>query len=338
MSPVRLPSVPPAPYFPFENGRYEVKAGLLQLGRHAVHGRVETHVFAFDREYGAYVTAKVESRSRGLHRYYQQAALAPDLRRAVLERMLHQLTVDSDTNLAWDGAVFRNPWLGWEAVLDTGRGTVERVRRFDAPLAHVVKDVTPVDALDFLGMNVQEDFAVVAREHGTHEDYLAALHVLFPQHWDPRDKIGRSFGPVHAPVAGSAPMISTAPRLVQAVIEKGPFLRFAWGVATSDRLDHHPASPVDDDRAGLAFAPDRTFVRVERQTLVGFPDQQGAFFTIRPYVYPLLDVARDRARREQLADAVASMTDEHLQYKGMRALRDPLLAWLRCGVERHATH
>lgn len=326
--PLRVPAAPPTVYFPFENGRYEVKAGLYQLGKHAVHGVVEEHVFALDREYGAYLEAKVAARTQGLHRYYQQAALPPSLREAVLRTMLAKLAVDSGGFVTWQGEALTNALLGWSARVDLARGTLEELKRFPAPLASLVTDVQPLDALDFLALNAQEDYAIVARDPMGGEDWQACLHVCLPQHWDPRDKIGRPFGPVHAPVGGAAPLIATANKLMAAVIEKGPFLRFAWGIATSARLNHHPESPPDADRGGGDFDPDKTFLRVERQTLWGFPAEQGAFFTIRPYVYPLRDAVRSEVRRAQLALALRSMTREHLAYKGMERLRDPLVAWL----------
>ncbi len=319
----------PARYFPFEGGRYTVGAGLFRLGVQPVHGRVEGHTFAFDREYGRFVESKVAARARGLYETYLQAALSPALREAALTFALGRLAPDSGGAITWDGRTLANPWLGWRLDLDLARGSLEGVSRFDAPLAHLVADVTPLDALDALGLNVQEDFSLIARDPVTGRDFLACLHVLNPQHWDPRDKIGRDFVAVHAPVAGSGPMNATAPRLLDAVLHKGPFLRFAWGVSMSARLDHHPAAPPSEDRAaGTRFAPDCAYLRVERQTLTGFAAQHGALFTIRPCVYPLADVVRDPERRAQLAAALRSMTPEQVTYKGLDALMTDLLAWL----------
>ncbi|WP_274378950.1 heme-dependent oxidative N-demethylase subunit alpha family protein [Deinococcus cavernae] len=131
------------------------------------------------------------------------------------------------------------------------------MERCSAPLAHLVAEVHPIGALDFLGLNVPEDLAVVARNAS--RDWLAAVHVLSPQHWNPLDKLGRDFVAVHEPVAGSEPMNRTAPRLVEAVISRGPFVRFAWGVSMGDRLDHHPNAPPTRTGRGHPFRPGRRF-------------------------------------------------------------------------------
>lgn len=318
----------PELYFPFENGRYEVKAGLYRLGAQAVHGRVESHLFAFDRTYGAFIAAKVAARARGLHQSYLQAALNPQLRKAALRVALEQIESDSGGAINWDGSRLSNAWLGWSAELGLDTGAVGEMARRPAPLAHLIADVEPLDALDFLAMNLQEDLSILAREPHSGADWLAALHVLLPERWDPRDKVGRDFVAVHAPVAGSSPMNATAPRLVEAIVTRGPFLRFVWGVTGSDQLDHHPAAAREARRP---FDPAHTFIRVERQTLSGCPTASGALFTIRPYLYPLAQVAADPARAEQLAHALDSMPPDQLAYKSMADLAPPLLAWLRRG-------
>ena len=151
------------------------------------------------------------------------------------------------------------------------------------------------------------------------------LHVLLPEKWNPLDKIGRNFAEVHAPVAGSGPMIATAPKLIDAVTMRGPFARFVWGVTPSGRLDHHPNGPPEPELTG---DPARFFLRVERQTLHGFPGQGGALFTIRAYLYPLSELLDTPERAAALAAGVRSMTPEQLRYKGLTRFEPALLNWL----------
>ncbi|GMA14825.1 DUF3445 domain-containing protein [Deinococcus metallilatus] len=331
----------PVLYRPFLSGRYAVSAGLYRLGVQPVpwvgEGVVETHTFALDREYPRFVASKVAAHRRALHEYAGEAGLTPDLREEALTFIARTLAAESDGGMTWDGRTFRNAALGWAADLDPRRGSVEALARFAAPLADLVMEVTPVNALDFLGLNAPEDLALVARDPRTGQDWLAAAHVLSPQHWDPRDKLGRDFVAVHTPVAGSGPMNATAPRLVDAVITRGPFVRFAWGVAMSDRLDHHPAAPPDADRAGSTrFDPDGAFLRVERQTLTGFPAAHGALFTIRPSTSPLREAVANPAHAAALAAALRTMTPEQVTYKGLDGLLPDLLAWLDTRAERES--
>ncbi len=320
----------PPVYRPFLNGRYEVSAGLFRFGQPIPwrqDGAGETHTFALDREYPRFVRSKAAAHRRALHEYAGEAGLTPELREAALTHVARTLAADSAGALHWDGRTFRNDHLGWAARLDLRWGGIEHLERFAAPHAALVEDLTPVGALDFLGLNAPEDLAVIARGDGG--DWLAATHVLSPQHWDPRDKLGRDFVAVHAPVAGSGPMNATAPRLVDAVITRGPFIRFAWGISMGDRLDHHPAAPPDADRhAATRFHPGGAFLRVERQTLTGFPAAGGALFTIRPSTTPLTQAVQTPEHAARLAQALRSMTPDQVRYKGLQTLLPDVLAWL----------
>ena len=116
------------------------------------------------------------------------------------------------------------------------------------------------------------------------------------------------------------------------MIHKGPWERFAWGVATDTVLNHHPDNPDDPARTLTDYSPASagagTCLRIERQTLVGFPAHHGALFTIRTYFTPVADVAADPLRRQALASALRGMSDASLEYKGLVKLRAPLLAYL----------
>jgi hypothetical protein len=326
----------PTLYRPFLNGRYTVSAGLFRLGVQPVPfvgpdavEVLETHTFALDDTYPAFVASKAAAHARALHEYAAEAGLTPALRGAALAFIAHTLAADSGGAMTWDGQHFSNAALGWTAALDLARGTIETLTKASGPLAALVAETQPISALDFLALNAPEDLALLARHPATGADFLAAVHVMSPQHWHPLDKLGRDFAFVHAPVAGSGPLNATAPRLVDAVISRGPFVRFAWGVAMSDRLDHHPAAPPDADRAhATTFDPDRAFMRVERQTLTGFPGAHGALFTIRPYIYSLRQAVTRPAHARALAAAHRSMTPDQVEYKGLTALLPDLLGVL----------
>ncbi|WP_233554505.1 heme-dependent oxidative N-demethylase subunit alpha family protein [Deinococcus cavernae] len=317
-------------YRPFLSGVYSVSAGLFRFGQGLPwreDGAGESHVFAFGNDYERVMASKVNSHRRALHEYAGEAGLTPELRAQIITFTAQTLARDSGGFISWDGFVLRNTQLGWAARLEPRWGGVEVVERCSAPLAHLVAEVHPIGALDFLGLNVPEDLAVVARNAS--RDWLAAVHVLSPQHWNPLDKLGRDFVAVHEPVAGSEPMNRTAPRLVEAVISRGPFVRFAWGVSMGDRLDHHPNAPADQDRGeATRFDPDGAFLRVERQTLSGFPDAGGALFTIRPFTYPLREAVGGSGYARQLAAALRSMTPAQVQYKGLSVIGADLLTWL----------
>ena len=318
-------SAAPAVYHPYQNGVYTVSAGLYRLGMQPIEGQLEHHTFAFDQTYPLYIAAKVAARTRALHEYYALAGLNTGLREQALEFIARTAAYDSGDVLTWDGQTLTNTALGWAGTLNLERGTLDNLQRFPAPHAELVAGVTPTDALDFLAMNVQEDLSILAVDPEPGSDFLAAIHVLLPEKWNPLSKVGRDFAAVHAPVAGSGPMIATAPKLIQAVTQRGPFARFVWGVTPSGKLDHHPNLPPEE---GLTDDPARFFLRAERQTLHGFPGQHGALFTIRAYLYPLRELLDTPARSAALAAALRTMTPAQLEYKGLIRSRAALLDWL----------
>lgn len=325
---------PQPEYHPWSTGTFDARAGLFKLGQQKVAGESGQRIFLLDESVErAIANKRAIHRDRQLHRHYVAAALDPSVRRAFIEFVATQLVAEWPRVFGWkrETSIFSNRLLGWSARLDSVSGSVDVFERRDGSLAHLA-DVEPVDAIDFLACNVAEDLAVWQRDPESGNEWLSLLHVSAPHHWDPREKIGHDFERVHAPVADIEPTSAAASRLARAAVEQGPFVRFAWGVATNDRLNHHPDAPHDGDRDNCAQpAIERLFLRVERQTLFGWPRANACLFTIRPYWYRVADVASEPLRRRQLTQALKSMSDRALAYKGLVTLRDPLVRWLETG-------
>jgi hypothetical protein len=186
------------------------------------------------------------------------------------------------------------------------------------PLQHV----HPVDALDSLACHLQEDLAIVSTALGRHG--LSYLHVCLPNGWAPAEKIGRSFAAIHEPVAGMSAMNAREDEFAHIMVNAtGGLVRFAWGVTFDDELNHHP------DRPRTPFDPrrPRAFLRVERQTIWGFPCVAAALFTIRTYLYDCDCLRRDPGTREPLVSALRTMPQASRQYKGLTDA-DAVIAWL----------
>ena len=176
---------------------------------------------------------------------------------------------------------------------------------------------------DAIACKVQEDLAVIQREGDRH--WLAAIHLCFPNHWAAEDKIGKTFAEIHAPVAGIEPINRQVDKLVDAMIHATDgYVRFVWGISTDNELNHHPGSA-----RGRHFDPanPRAFLRIERQTIWGFPEVEASLFTIRTYFEDLAKIEPDK--RAKVISAIESMTPASLVYKGLAESRDDLLAWMR---------
>jgi hypothetical protein len=135
---------------------------------------------------------------------------------------------------------------------------------------------------------------------------------------------------VHEPVADFERIARAGDKLVEAMITKGPFIRFAWGIATDTRLNHHPDAPAGRtlERHDPETLGSNVFMRIERQTLKGFPELNAALFTIRTTFRPVAEVARDPIQRDMLREAIATMSPEALLYKGLTELQAPLVRYL----------
>ena len=155
-------------------------------------------------------------------------------------------------------------------------------------------------------------------------DWLAAIHLCAPNHWAAEDKVGKPFNVVHAPVPGMEKTMPHYFKMLQSVIQKGPFTRYAWGIATDNRLNHHPEAPPGINKQqwqGRAIDEhSQLYIRTERQNLVGFPQVNAFMFTIRTYFYEVTQLNNNE--KKALWSAVRGMSEEALAYKGLTGVTD----------------
>ena len=174
----------------------------------------------------------------------------------------------------------------------------------------------------------EQDFAVLDGASTT----LPWLCVCAPSHWAPEEKLGLPFTAVHAPVADNQLLLGAARQLAQLVTSGGEWERSVWTLTPSGRHDQHPKrqprAPWPREE-GEAFAG-QLFLRAERQTFFPIPDRAGqAVFTIHVMLQPLTEAVATPAHAARLHEALATMSDAVLAYKGLTPARDRLLAWLK---------
>ena len=164
---------------------------------------------------------------------------------------------------------------------------------------------------DALAREVAEDLVVMALdERGAERAIL--VHVCFPSGWRPESIVGQSFAAIHAPVPEMDAVNGAAPALVSAMITRGPYVRFVWGVSADAELDHHPEHGT---RQAWSATTEPGYLRVERQVLVPFPDVSASLFLIRTYLYAFDELTRDQ--RLTLASALEQTSPAILAYKGL---------------------
>lgn len=311
----------PADYFPAAGGRYRVEPGLFRFGRDFGNGASDGHIFQLDRRFQHDRRAKLAARAERLGKYYRTDRLGPEVADTVTSFIAVRLAADHPH-------LFRVRREGHRAVLHCGLTDDSLALGHGMLQSDGGASVSPpyIDALDALACQVQEDFAVISTDSAGH--WLSAIHLCFPNHWAAEDKIGRGFAAIHEPVAGIEPVKRQADSLVRLMVaaEHG-MVRFAWGVTRDDRLNHHPHDPPEQPDGPFDFLEPRAFLRVERQTVWGFPRVGAALFTIRTYLTDCRDLTAEQ--QIELADAVDSMTPASLAYKGLASWKDGLVTWLR---------
>lgn len=322
---------PAACYFPLAKGRYEVKPGLMRLGTDFGNGVADRQVFQIDDGFGKYRNCKLVARAERLSKYYQTHRLTPEVMGAVAELMVDRLVQEHpqyfEVKPSGGGQVFHSHLTQETLYLDQSW----QLRQVEG------SSTTPAyeSILDALALQMQEDWAIVccSSETSGETNWLGAIHLCFPNYWSAEEKIGRTFAVVHAPVAGMERINRRSEAIVHTLITQKPMVRFAWGLSTDTRLNHHPEPPVGigvEAWQGRRFDRDnaRLYLRIERQVIWGLPQHKAALFTIRTYFRDCSDIKQHPTLRIQLCSAIESMTPESLIYKGLVESKSSILDWL----------
>ena len=294
----------PAPpfYFPLRHGRYDVAPGLNRFGKDLGGGEADTELFQFDRTFDHFRQTKLASRAEDFGKYVCFADLATETLAEVITFIARRLVTE-------------NPTL----FCDTRNGLHCALTDETIPLHPTT------ETLDALACQVQEDLAIVSTAPNRGH-WLGAAHICFPNGWAPAEKVSGTFSAIHDPVAGMDDMNRRGEELVNIMTgAQGGLVRFAWGVTFDDRLNHHPDKP----RTPFDSSNPRAFLRVERQTIWGFPSRGASLFTIRTYLYDCDGLRRDPTTRDPLVAALLSMSPESRAYKGLAGHVDPLITWLQ---------
>lgn len=178
-----------------------------------------------------------------------------------------------------------------------------------------------------LSLALHEDVAVVDGAHGT----IPFLAVCLPSRWIPAEKLGCHFAEVHTPVADNRLLLAASEHLLRLVCGPERWERFVWTITPQATLDAHPLrepGPAWTDDPDPQVVASQARFRTEHQTFLPLPEHRQAVFTIHVEVRPLREALRTPAEAAALRDALASMSEAVLAYRGLFPARERLLAWL----------
>jgi hypothetical protein len=315
--------LPQPPFFaPWSSGVYDTAPNIKPLGTDYGNGELDGRVLIIDSDVERYLDNNRRSRAERLDKYFATKNFLPEVEAAAVARLVERATVEYPALFCLDGQALRCALTGDTLVFDAGwrLANVE----YGQPT-----DPAYVGAYDAMCSQLPEDHAVmIKRDEG---EWVAAAHVCAPALWMPTDKVGLGFAGVHEAIPGGEKIIKGQKPLMKAMIDRGPFVQFIWGIESDNRLNHHREPPPGEDAAlghGRDFGKSEFFVRIEREVVSGLPDVQAGMLTIKVCFVPGSIVLGDQALRESLKSALLSMSPATRAHRGIDCDFDRLIALL----------
>ena len=228
---------------------------------------------------------------------------------------------------AWDGRQAQARQLGVGVVDGEVQQLATGTFGLGDELARCLQQLAPAWRLaGLLSLSFAEDFAIVDGDTAS----VPWVAVTLPSFWAPEEKVGRPFTAIHAPVADNAMLLDAAKALVELVTRGERWERFVWTVTPHTHLHAHPARVAlrrwaDVDIADLG---QQAWWRTEHQTFIPLPERRQAVFTIHVELQTLASGLPDARRARAVHDAIATMSEAVLAYRGLTDVREPLLRWL----------
>jgi Protein of unknown function (DUF3445) len=329
----------PPPDPPFMNeARFDIKADLFPLGT-VINGKLEQKHFEQDNQLEYFLSERLnlfetQLENRRLIHTDDKSGLAESLHRVF---GLYAKDHPELIHLEPDGIELK--YLGLRLRCSSAATRIEPMIERLAPTTLGERIASWLELqngvarlLDALALSCQEDIVIM---RGIAETaHAEALSVSFPSGWDPREKLAENFERIHEPIADNTRLLKASGNTMKALLTKGPFIRFSWGLTINPSLDNHPHSPKPEALQSWLENPNElvkhSYLRMERQTTFPMPDLERGLFSIRIYVTPLLErLERDLSLRLRLAKLVASVKPEVLAYKGQAKITPGILQWLQ---------
>lgn len=186
----------------------------------------------------------------------------------------------------------------------------------------------PFKSLLEISKVIQEDICIMTN---IEDEWVLTAAVLYaPSRWKLFDKIGKSLEGIHKPVPGYQEQIGNA---VEVTFDKLTPERSVWRanwtlLDNATRFQPTPPSPENQLKIAGADLNEQIFFRVERQTLRKMPKTGDIVFTIRTYVTALGQLLQEIETPEKMLEAVRTMEDDHIAYKGWNTLKPALIEHL----------
>ncbi|KAH6966017.1 hypothetical protein EDB82DRAFT_318629 [Fusarium venenatum] len=163
-------------------------------------------------------------------------------------------------------------------------------------------------ALRVLGETIEEDLFLLRQTSEGHQSI--AFMCCFPSGFDPSTKLGKTLVEIHAPVPSYEKIGSSMERFF-AKLEVGKSVkRTNWSVQTHTELFNCQGNHITGDDAyqhDEDVAIEKTFLRIELQTLTRLPKTGAILFSFKTYLYPVRQI-KEEGLGSAFADAIEGLS------------------------------
>ncbi|GKU04293.1 unnamed protein product [Fusarium langsethiae] len=163
-------------------------------------------------------------------------------------------------------------------------------------------------ALRVLGETIEEDFFLLQQTPDGHQSI--AFMCCFPSGFDPSTKLGKTLVEIHAPVPSYEKIGSSMERFF-AKLEVGKSVkRTNWSVQTHTELFNCQGNHITGDDTyehDEDVDIEKTFLRIELQTLTRLPKTSAVLFSFKTYLYPVRQI-KEEGLGSAFADAIEGLS------------------------------
>lgn len=302
-------------YTPYIKGKHDTLPGLLPLHLEIKDGDLHNKLFQIDENIKKYLNNKKLCREDDISKYYkvknEDSKTVKDVIKFAINTLLEEypeyfkLKKDKDifeftSNLTNETIIFDNDY-------------------------NIIEKNTYINLFHAIFSQIPEDIAICQIKED--KDYLSSIFVCSPSSWSPDEKIGMNFFEAHEFVPGMESYKKNYLPMVKGIINKCPFYRFVWELNTDNTLNHASKNNISISNPQWIEKPfdinnPKLYVRVERQSTVGFPENNAFIFLIRVFQYDIKELNFEELTG--LENSIKSMSKETLIYKRLYPCEDIL--------------
>ena len=313
---IELTENDPFDYFPLNEGLKPSSVGLKKLPAYEDHQKNSR--FQFDALFYRYRASKIRSRNERLSKYYQNTGRVSSS--PVIESIVDELTSQHPNYFSFDGTWLKCFLTGNELRFDAEYRLLDQKTDLSIPY---------VDAFDAVAMQVPED--LILHSADATGDFSSIVHLFHPNGWSAESSIGRSFSVLHQGVPRINKVIPNTTQMVQSLIKAPQILERIAAISfrTDTILNRHPELPDAQRHQPFDRVENpKLFLRLERQTVTGFPSISSFLFTIKTYFIDCDQRGRDEHKHQCIRAVFEENDPNAFSYKFINENRAQILAWL----------